>query len=333
MPHLLYVTKDVIAKLRRHPAHHFWAPIINNLPIRHIPLEERSFHPRDVKVQNDFIYLTVDMKFAYCRDNLFSFLYEEQDLSFRLTAAQGILRTMDGRQFTALLGRVAAVASTSDITLVETDRVYHPFFDALRRAGVRDSAVLEAMLTVPRDRFVEPALTSRAYEDVALPIGHGQTISRPLTVARMLELIAGPLDARARAAARVLEIGTGCGYQAAVLAGVFGEVISIERIRGLHEQARANLRSLRLSNLRLVFGDGQLGVEQAAPFDVVIAAAAGEAIPQAWLEQMRVGGRLIAPVSSGEDQALHLVQRIGSDRWQLTVLDAVRFVPLQGGTA
>lgn len=189
------------------------------------------------------------------------------------------------------------------------------------------------MLTVPRDRFVEPALTSRAYEDVALPIGHGQTISRPLTVARMLELIAGPLDAQGRATARVLEIGTGCGYQAAVLASVFGEVISIERIRGLHEQARANLRSLRLSNLRLVFGDGQLGVKQAAPYDVVIAAAAGEAIPPAWLEQMSVGGRLIAPVSSGEDQALHLVQRIGSDRWQLTVLDAVRFVPLRGGTA
>jgi protein-L-isoaspartate(D-aspartate) O-methyltransferase len=149
----------------------------------------------------------------------------------------------------------------------------------------------------------------------------------------MIELLAAPLDASARAAAKVLEIGTGCGYQAAVLARVFGEVVSIERIRGLHEQARTNLRSLRMANLRLVFGDGQLGVSQAAPYDLVIAAAAGEAIPPAWLEQLTVGGRLIAPVSGPKGQALHLVERTGPDRWQLTVLDAVRFVPLREGTA
>lgn len=205
--------------------------------------------------------------------------------------------------------------------------------ESLRRSGVRDPGVLEAMRTVPRHQFVEPGLSSRAYEDVALPIGHAQTISRPFTVARMIELLAAPLDASARSAAKVLEIGTGCGYQAAVLARVFGEVISIERIRGLHEQARANLRSLRLANLRLVFGDGQLGVSQAAPFDLVIAAAAGEAIPPAWLEQLTQGGRLIAPVSGLTGQALHLVERTRPDRWQLTVLDAVRFVPLREGTA
>ena len=117
------------------------------------------------------------------------------------------------------------------------------------------------------------------------------------------------------------------------VARVFGEVVSIERIRGLHEQARTNLRSLRMANLRLVFGDGQLGVSQAAPYDLVIAAAAGEAIPPAWLEQLTVGGRLIAPVSGPKGQALHLVERTGPDRWQLTVLDAVRFVPLREGTA
>ena len=205
--------------------------------------------------------------------------------------------------------------------------------ESLRRSGVRDPGVLEAMRTVPRHQFVEPGLSSRAYEDVALPIGHAQTISRPFTVARMIELLAAPLDASARAAAKVLEIGTGCGYQAAVLARVFGEVVSIERIRGLHEQARTNLRSLRMANLRLVFGDGQLGVSQAAPYDLVIAAAAGEAIPPAWLEQLTVGGRLIAPVSGPKGQALHLVERTGPDRWQLTVLDAVRFVPLREGTA
>lgn len=205
--------------------------------------------------------------------------------------------------------------------------------EGLRRSGVRDSGVLEAMRGIPRHRFVEPALSSRAYEDVALPIGHSQTISRPFTVARMIELLAAPLDDAARSGARVLEIGTGCGYQAAVLARLFGEVISIERIRGLHEQARANLRTLRLANLRLVYGDGQNGVARVAPYDLIIAAAAGESIPPAWLEQMRPGGRLIAPVSGPKGQALHLVERTGSDRWQLTVLDAVRFVPLRDGTA
>ena len=214
-----------------------------------------------------------------------------------------------------------------------SDGVREAMVEALRRAGVSDPGVLHAMRAVPRHSFIEPGLSSRAYEDVALPIGHGQTISRPLTVARMIELIASPLDDAQRRAATVLEIGTGCGYQAAVLANVFGQVISIERIRGLHELARANLRPLRLANLRLVFGDGQNGVEQAAPYDVVIAAAAGSEIPEAWLAQMRPGGRLIAPVSQPDGQALHLVQRIARDRWQLTVLDAVRFVPLRAGTA
>ena len=214
-----------------------------------------------------------------------------------------------------------------------SEAVRDAMVDALRRAGVRDTGVLDAMRTVPRHLFVESALSSRAYEDVALPIGHAQTISRPFTVARMIEVLAASLDQASRSSARVLEIGTGCGYQAAVLARLFGEVVSIERIRGLHEQARANLRSLRLANLRLVFGDGQHGVAGAAPYDLIIAAAAGDAIPSAWLEQMRPGGRLVAPVSGPKGQSLHLVERIGAERWQLTVLDAVRFVPLRDGTA
>lgn len=226
----------------------------------------------------------------------------------------------------------AARAPVTNPGLV-SDGVRDAMVDLLRRSGVNDGAVLQAMRSIPRHAFVEPGLSSRAYEDVALPIGHGQTISRPLTVARMIDIIASPLDDTERRAASVLEIGTGCGYQAAVLAQVFGQVISIERIRGLHEQARANLRPLRLANLRLVFGDGQNGVAQAAPYDVVIAAAAGATIPDAWLEQLRLGGRLIAPVSQPDGQALHLVQRIARDRWQLTVLDAVRFVPLRAGTA
>ncbi len=205
--------------------------------------------------------------------------------------------------------------------------------EGLRRTGIADPQVLQAVLAVPRHAFVEQALSSRAYEDVALPIGHAQTISRPFTVARMIEIAAARLEPGVRSQANVLEIGTGCGYQAAVLAQLFGQVVSIERIRGLHERARANLRVFRLANLRLVFGDGVDGVPQAAPYDIILAAAAGERIPDSWLEQMKVGGRLVAPVSGPKGQALHLVERTGSEHWQLTVLDAVRFVPLRGGTA
>ncbi|GMV03711.1 MAG: protein-L-isoaspartate O-methyltransferase [Burkholderiales bacterium] len=204
--------------------------------------------------------------------------------------------------------------------------------DALRRVGVRDARVLEAMGQVPRHAFVDAALASRAYEDVALPIGHGQTISRPSTVARMIELVAQSLPDTARADSRVLEVGTGCGYQAAVLARVFGQVVSVERVRGLHEQARSNLRAMRIANLRLVFGDGHLGVAQAAPFDAIVMAAAGETVPDALLGQMAVGARLIAPVGTTR-QALHLVERLDRERWQVAVLDAVRFVPLRTGTS
>ncbi len=203
--------------------------------------------------------------------------------------------------------------------------------DALRRFGVRDAQVLEAMAQVPRHIFVDAALASRSYEDVSLPIGHGQTISKPSTVARMIELAAEPLSTTQRASARVLEVGTGCGYQAAVLARVFGEAVSVERVRGLHEQARANLRTMRLTNLRLVFGDGNLGVPQAAPYDAIVVAAAGDSIPDALLEQMCIGARLVAPVGSTR-QSLHLVERVERDQWQLTILDAVRFVPLRTGT-
>lgn len=208
-----------------------------------------------------------------------------------------------------------------------SDRTRARMVDVLRRTGIRDERVLAAMMEIPRHLFVEPGIASRAYEDTPLPIGHGQTISSPSVVAMMTQLLLekGPV-------AKVLEIGTGCGYQAAVLARVFGQVVSVERVRGLHEQARNNLRTLRIANLRLVFGDGNLGVAQAAPFDAIVMAAAGEAVPDALLEQMRVGARLIAPIGTTR-QALHLVERIDRERWQVAVLDAVRFVPLRTGTS
>jgi protein-L-isoaspartate(D-aspartate) O-methyltransferase len=212
------------------------------------------------------------------------------------------------------------------------DRARVRMVEGLKSIGVRDAQVLEAMQTVPRHVFVEDGLASRAYEDSALPIGFGQTISKPSTVARMLELVLEGMSPERRSAAHGLEIGTGCGYQAAVLAQMIGDVVSIERLRELHEQARSNLRPFRQPNLRLVYGDGRLGAQSAAPFDVVVVAAAADAIADPWLLQLKVGGRLIAPVKSGQGQVLQLVERSAQDQWQLTSLDAVRFVPLKAGT-
>jgi protein-L-isoaspartate(D-aspartate) O-methyltransferase len=216
-----------------------------------------------------------------------------------------------------------------------SERARERMVQALRAQGIRDESVLAAMDAVPRHAFVDQGLASRAYEDVALPIGQGQTISKPSTVARMIELLVHDRDAAWLRSAKVLEVGTGCGYQAAVLARVFGEVVSIERVRWLHEAARTNVRPMRLPNLRLVFGDGAQGVEAGAPYDAVIVAAAGAGIPDPLLLQMKVGGRLVAPVAGpdGTGQSLHRVERAGRDDWTLTVLDAVRFVPLRRGTS
>lgn len=206
---------------------------------------------------------------------------------------------------------------------------------ALRGLGVAHPAVLAAMGTIPREGFVDAGLASRAYEDVALPIGQGQTISKPSIVGRMIELLVQGRSQEQLRAARVLEVGTGCGYQAAVLSRVFGEVYSIERIRGLHETARTHLRPLRLPNLRLAYGDGFQGLPDHAPFDAIIIAAAGEQVPEPLLLQMAIGGRLIAPVLNAptRQQVLHWVERVGSDDWRLHLLDAVRFVPLKRGTS
>jgi len=216
-----------------------------------------------------------------------------------------------------------------------TDSARQRMVDALRGQGIRHERVLAAMGAVPRHVFVDQGLASRSYEDVALPIGQGQTISKPSTVARMIELAVAGRDAAALRAAKVLEVGTGCGYQAAVLAHVFGEVVSIERLRWLHETARTHIRPLRLPNLRLAFGDGRQGVEAAAPYDAIVVAAAGEDIPDPLLLQMKIGATLVAPVQSAADggQSLHRVERPGRDNWTLTVLDTVRFVPLRRGTS
>lgn len=210
----------------------------------------------------------------------------------------------------------------------------HGVSDAVRRAmvarvakqGVRDPVVLGAMGTVPRHCFIEPALSAQAYIDASLPIGHHQTISQPYIVARMIEVMrnGGALN-------HVLEIGTGCGYQAAVLSCVAREVFSIERIKPLHELAKTNLRHLRIPNLRLHYGDGMLGLPQAAPFDGIILAAAGLEVPHALLEQLAIGGRLVAPVGE-RVQHLQLIIRTGKAEWTSETLEDCHFVPLRSGT-
>lgn len=201
--------------------------------------------------------------------------------------------------------------------------------ERLRDAGIGDARVLEAMATVPRHLFVDEALASRAYEDSALPIGFGQTISQPYVVARMIEALAA-----GRELGKVLEVGTGCGYQAAVLAQLAREVYSVERIHALLERARANLRGLRLSKLRMTHGDGNLGLEKAAPFDSIIVAAAAPALPQALLRQLAPNGKMVLPLKSPDAprgvQRLALYER-GARGITETVLEAVRFVPLETG--
>ncbi|MGE0497463.1 MAG: protein-L-isoaspartate(D-aspartate) O-methyltransferase [Ramlibacter sp.] len=203
----------------------------------------------------------------------------------------------------------------------------------LAAQGVSDAQVLAAMGSVERHRFVDSALVNQAYEDTSLPIGLGQTISKPNVVARMAELLMGGARGPTGRLGRVLEIGTGCGYQAAVLGLLATEVYSIERLRGLHERARDNLRPFRLANVHLLFGDGMVGFAKGAPYAGIIAAAGGEAIPQAWIDQLAVGGRIVAPmVTAQAKQALVVLEKTSAGMKQ-TVLEAVHFVPLKSGIA
>lgn len=219
---------------------------------------------------------------------------------------------------------VAPSAPRAD--LMVSDAIRRQMVTRVAKQGVQDQLVLAALDKVPRHMFIEPALSAQAYIDASLPIGHHQTISQPYIVARMIEVMrnGGKLN-------RVLEIGTGCGYQAAVLACVAQEVYSIERIKPLHELAKSNLRPLRISNLRLQYGDGMLGLPQVAPFDGIILAAAGLEVPRALLEQLAIGGRLVAPVGA-QVQHLQLITRRGKADWMSETLEACHFVPLRPGT-
>jgi protein-L-isoaspartate(D-aspartate) O-methyltransferase len=196
--------------------------------------------------------------------------------------------------------------------------------ERLRKEGITDETVLAALGSVPRHLFVDEALASRAYDDDALPISYSQTISQPYVIALMIQALR-----TGRELGRVLDIGTGCGYQAAVLARIAMEVYSIERIAPLLAKARANLRGLRLSNLRLKHADGNLGLPEAAPFDSIIVAAAAPQVPKALLQQLAPGGRMILPLGTSA-QVLRLVERTRTG-FSESSLSAVRFVPMLMG--
>lgn len=217
---------------------------------------------------------------------------------------------------------------------MDSNAVRQRMVQKIAAQGVSDPLVLQAMGTIERHRFVDSALAIQAYEDTSLPIGLGQTISKPGVVSRMAELLRNGCPGKL---GRVLEIGTGCGYQAAVLSMLAQEVYSIERLRGLHDKARDNLRHLRLPNVHLLFGDGMQGYAKGAPYAAIIAAAGGEAVPSAWVDQLAMGGRLVAPMvvagaAGSSSQALLVLDKTAQGVRQ-TLLEAVHFVPLKSGVA
>ena len=215
--------------------------------------------------------------------------------------------------------RIAGIGMTSQRTRMR-------MVERLRDQGVKDEVVLNAMGEVPRHIFVDEALASRAYDDVSLPIGFGQTISNPFTVARMVELARGGRDL-----AKVLEIGTGCGYQAAVLSRVAREVYSLERLAGLLSKARVRLRELGIRNIKLKHGDGHAGLKEQGPYDAIVMAAAATHLPEKLADQLSEGGKLVLPLGTRE-QRLVLVERTAEGFTQ-SVLDEVKFVPLIAGVA
>ena len=207
-------------------------------------------------------------------------------------------------------------------------RTRQRMIERLRDQGIRDEAVLAAMYEVPRHLFVDEALSSRAYDDVSLPINYEQTISQPYIVARMIEVLRASADSPIN---RVLEVGTGCGYQAAVLAHIFPEVCTVERIAPLYERAKKQLANLKIDNVDVRYADGSAGLPDAAPFDGIILAAAAPVMSSALRGQLAMGGRMVLPMGR-QEQWLYLVER-EEQGFRESRLEPVKFVPLLMGKA
>jgi len=206
-----------------------------------------------------------------------------------------------------------------------SQRTRDRLIDRLRERGIDNTEVLEVMRSTPRHIFVDEALATRAYEDTALPIGHGQTISQPYIVARMTEALleGGNME-------RVLEVGTGSGYQTAILARLVRRVYSVERIKALQEQARQRLQELGIRNVRMKHSDGNWGWDDHGPYDGIIVTAAPSQVPKPLFEQLKEGGRMVIPVGEQGAQQLLVVTRT-QDGFDSRTLDLVSFVPLRGG--
>lgn len=206
-----------------------------------------------------------------------------------------------------------------------SQRTRNRLVSRLRGQGIKNMVVLDVMRRVPRHIFVDEALASRAYEETALPIGHKQTISQPFVVARMTECLVH--EARLTS---VLEVGTGSGYQTAILAKLADRVFSVERIAALLDRARERLRILKLTNVRTRYADGRAGWAEYAPYDGILVAAAPVAVPPALLGQLAIGGRLVIPIGRGPRQRLSVITRLATC-YEEELVDYVRFVPMVGG--
>ena len=210
-------------------------------------------------------------------------------------------------------------------------RTRQRLIERLTEKGIKDVRVLEAMRDTPRHLFLDEALASRAYEDLALPIGYQQTISQPYIVARMTEILIEDKKLEAQPIEKALEVGTGCGYQAAILSRFSKSVHSLERIKALHDKAAMNLKNLKIRNVRLLFDDGSNFRDSSENYDAILFAAAPLEVPSYFLDKLSVGGRLVAPIGDGEVQDLSLIKKLGKDKYETEVVEKVLFVPFLSG--
>ena len=210
-------------------------------------------------------------------------------------------------------------------------RTRQRLIERLTEKGIKDVRVLEAMRDTPRHLFLDEALASRAYEDLALPIGYQQTISQPYIVARMTEILIEDKKLEVQPIEKALEVGTGCGYQAAILSRFSKSVHSLERIKALHDKAAMNLKNLKIRNVKLLFDDGSNFRNSSENYDAILFAAAPLEVPSYFLDKLNVGGRLVAPIGDGEVQDLSLIKKLGKDKYETEVVEKVLFVPFLGG--